>query len=346
MIDLYNKILLYYNSITNQILHMEFVEVMKGFNEEESLLLFNLNQNIKDNSTKVAFLDQEDYPDLFIDNLTSIIEYSPELKKLIIHYEMQEGGGVSSERFYWNNHNPQRQYSQEEVLNIYYNDYLNCNLKNVLKSNNNIYIEFLPLDKLLLNENTLVKDWDGCFQDPFLDEFNSNKIALGQSILEKGTYFPCMVFLDYDLEHYHIREGNHRIASLKLCQLRGLVPDDYKICCIVLPRDLGLNMRDSIYNHNLTDKIKSRYILECFWTPRVINDEDYLKIVKENLIKQNHQLLNDYVVEYEVTSYVGLYEAVHAFPLFLRDLFYHYPEIKPATIINDEKEFQKWLKEE
>ena len=123
MIDLYNKILLYYNSITNQILHMEFVEVMKGFNEEESLLLFNLNQNIKDNSTKIAFLDQEDYPDLFIDNLTSIIEYSPELKKLIIHYEMQEGGGVSSERFYWNNHNPQRQYSQEEVLNIYYNDY-------------------------------------------------------------------------------------------------------------------------------------------------------------------------------------------------------------------------------
>ena len=51
MIDLYNKILLYYNSITNKILHMEFIEIMRGFNEEESLNLFNINNNIKDNST-------------------------------------------------------------------------------------------------------------------------------------------------------------------------------------------------------------------------------------------------------------------------------------------------------
>lgn len=342
MINLTDTILIYFNKNTDKILSMEFVEVFLGFNEQESISLFNEVHNIRDNSTKIAYLDKKDYPFLMVDNVISEIEYNSEINKLIIQYKMQEGG-ASSDRFYWNNHNPQRQYSEDVVKKIYYEDYLGTNLKNVLKSNNNIYVEFLKLDQLILNENTLLKDWNGCFQDPFLDDYSDNKIELGKSILEKGTYFPCMVILDYDLEHYHVREGNHRIASLKLCQALGIVPNDFEICCIVLPRDLGLNMNEIVYNHKLTDHIKARYILECFWTPKVINDDEYLDIVKTNLIKQNHILLNEYLVEYEISSYTGLYEALHAFPLFLRDLFYHYPNIAPAQIINDKKAFFEWL---
>ena len=342
MINLNNKILVYFNKYTNKVLQLETVEFMQGFLKKESIECFNLANGIEDDSTSITILNQEDYSDLFVNGLTNIISYDSESNKLIVNYRMQEGGN-SSERFYWNNHNPQRQYTEQEALDIYYNDYLNFNLKNVLRSNNNINIEFLPLDKLILDEDIMVKDWEGCFQDPFLDAYDYDKIALGKSILEKGTYFPCMVFLDYDMEYYHVREGNHRVASLKLCQLMGLVPDNFKICCIILPRDLGVNVFTNTYNYNLLKPLKARYILECFWTPKVIEDQEYLEIVKKNLKEQEHELLNDYLVEYKITTYMGLFEAIHAFPLFLRDLFFHYENIKPALIINDENEFKKWL---
>lgn len=344
MININNKILIYYNKNNNKILHLEIVDFMQGFIKEQSIQIFNNINNIIDNSTEIAILEKEKYLEVFTEGVSNIISYNQELNELIINYKMQEGNN-SSDRFYWNNHNPQRKYTEKQVQDIYYNDYLNCNLKNVLRSNNNIYIDFLSLDKLILDENIMVKNWDGCFQDPFLDEYSFNKIDLGKSILEKGTYFPCMVFLDYDMQHYHVREGNHRIASLKLCQLQGLVPEDFKICCIILPRDLNVNIFGNVYNHKLSEPLTARYILECFWTTKVIEDEKYLAVVKKNLEESNHKLLNDYLVEYQIDTYIGLYEAIHAFPLFLRDLFFYYKDIKPALIINDESLFKEWLKE-
>jgi hypothetical protein len=34
--------------------------------------------------------------------------------------------------------------------------------------------------------------------------------------MENGTFYPIQVTLNHDQETYTVREGNHRIASLKL----------------------------------------------------------------------------------------------------------------------------------
>lgn len=341
-----NKILIYYNKNNNKILQMEFIKFLYGFNKEESLALFNQVNNIKDFSTELTILDKKEYDCYF--NLCSqtqlipIIEYDAEKNILKFDYNLDHSYHFA-ESCYWNQHNPQRHYSFEQVLNLYHDNYLNFNLKNILTSDNNLYVKFLSLDQLILCEETLSKDWNGCFLDPFLDEYSEDKTELGKSILEKGTYFPCQVFLNYDYETYIVREGNHRIASLKLCQLQGLVPDDFKICCIVLPRDFFTTK--VMNNYKIAHAFEAQYILECYWGRNVINDKEYNNIVKEELKKNNHLLLNDYLVQQKITTFKELFGALNLFPLFLRDLFYLYKNIKPAEIINNEELFFKWLNE-
>lgn len=341
MIELIKQILVYYNIKTNDILLLEFIDYNIGFDPQVAINIFNEINNIKDNSTQVTWFNQSDYPELLIPEIKHTVTYDRTNNKLLVDLDLNEEQNANA--FYWNKQNPHRNFNQEEVENLYYNHYINCNLYNVLTSNNDIEVQFIPLNKLILDPLTLSKDWQTYFSDPFLDEYNNDKLALGKDIITRGTYFPCMVFLDYDMQNYLVREGNHRIASLKLCQAMHLIDDDFEVCCIILPRNLYYNMQTILYNHTLQHQFQSRYVLECYWTPEVLVNEKYEQTVKNNLLKTNCKLINNYIVEQTITTCRGLFESIHTFPLFLRDLFYLYKDINPAKIFNNKEEFFKWL---
>jgi hypothetical protein len=54
-------------------------------------------------------------------------------------------------------------------------------------------------------------------------------------------------------------------------------------------------------------------------------------------------LINEYTVESEAKTLHDAYQFIYIYPLFLRDLLYMFPEVKPSPILNNEKLFNEWI---
>ena len=228
-----DKLLLYYDKSNDQILSFEIINQSAYINIERSIKLFNKVNNITDDSTNMVLLEKEQYLNLFNPNVENILLFDSKTNKLSVKY--QPFSLRRSSAYVYNNMNPKREYTEDQVYKMYHEDYINTNLLNVFRHPQGFETRWLSLDQISLNEQVIAKNWTNYFKDPFLDDCSDNKIKLAESVLENGTYWPCAVIEGFD-GTYSAREGNHRILSLKLAQLHGIVSDDFKLLCIVLPR--------------------------------------------------------------------------------------------------------------
>ena len=104
------------------------------------------------------------------------------------------------------------------VKDIYYNLYINNNLKNALKCLNFQWID--PKD--IGNNPNITAEYNNCY----LKENDYSKLLV-KDILENGTYWPYIVY-----DQHHVCEGCHRIKSIK--ENYGTVwPKGKKVFCIL-----------------------------------------------------------------------------------------------------------------
>lgn len=339
---IYNKVFIYADKNNGSILQCQVVDCHMDLDVKESERLFKEAHGFE-GDVELLFFDIEEYNKLLKSEVETVL-FINEDKKIDARYSPKMDMNT---KLIYGLMDPQRPYTEEQVANIYYKDYLNTNLANCLFSNNSNIFEykFLTLDQITLRPNIAAKNWDTYFHDPFLKSAARDKLQLGKSILEKGTYFPIQVLPNPDGYTYSIREGNHRIYSLKIAQMYDLVPEDFKILAIILPYTLFV--RDGIPAHDkfLKESIPVRYNIDPVWGTGTLNDPEYLERVKLSIKNERGVFINDYTVENMINSAYEGFQSLHIYPIFLRDLFYKYPNIKPSGINTSPELFEKWATE-
>lgn len=338
-----NKYLIYFNTKTGLIYHLEKIVSALPLNEEASIELFKNTHNLQNQDIAFKYYDFEEYDKLYISDLKNL--YYIDVKdgnRIAVDYAAKQRVHTS---YLYNLMDPKRPYTKDQVEEMYYEHYLNINIKNILKHPDKHFVwKFLPLEDLDLRVEVMSKNWSNHFYDPFLEDYGDEKIKLAESIMEKGTYFPVQVTENEDWKTYTVREGNHRIASLKLGQLYGIVPPDYKILCFVVEH-FNYSAAEKTINGLLSQPIYGcQNIDPVFGSITYTNDRYYNKI-KDSISKSGYKMLNEYTYLMNTTQMKEAYDYIYIYPLFLRDLLYRYPEIKPADFLNNEELFEKWLKE-
>lgn len=336
-----DKLLLYYDKSNDQILSFEIINQSADINIERSIQLFNKVNNITDDSTNMVLLEKDQYLNLFNPNVQNILLFDSKTNTLSVKY--QPFNLRRSSAYVYKNMDPKREYSEEQVYQMYNEDYINTNLRNVFKHPQGFKTKWLTLDQISLNEQVMAKNWTHYFNDPYLQDASDNKLKLAESVLEMGTFWPCMVIEDYN-GLYSAREGNHRILSLKLAQLYDIVPKDFKLLCIVLPRKV-FNYTKYLYDHKLSEPVIGRYSIDAVWGTNHLGNDILTKRIEQNILDKDESILNSYTVEKKGFRLLEMYEFVYIYPLFLRDLLYINKNIKPNPIINNEEVFNSWLEE-
>lgn len=336
-----NKYLIYYNINTGFIYHIEKIKLAIPLNKESSLELFKKNNNLQNQNIDFKYFDYKDYDDLVVpylqnsfyidvnNNMSLEVNYSPKQR---IHTQ-----------YLYNLMNPQRPYTKEQVEEMYYKHYLDINIKNILKHPDKHFTwKFIPLQDLELRVEVMSKNWSNHFYDPFLEEYEDEKTKLAESIMNQGTYFPIQVTANEDWKTYTVREGNHRIASLKLGQLYGIVPEDYKILCFVVEH-FNYSAAEKTINGLLSEPLYGCQNIDPVFGSVVYSNKNYYDKIKNSIKSNGYEMLNDYTFLMSTTQMKEAYDYIYIYPLFLRDLFYKYPEIKPAKVLNDETLFKEWI---
>lgn len=238
-----------------------------------------------------------------------------------------------------------REYSLEQVKEMYYEDYINFNLRNAIL-NGVLEARFIPIKDLNIRPRITQRTWKYFVNDPYLKDMHDDKLKLGRSILEIGTWYPFVVApMTKDDNKLYVFEGNHRIISLKLLAMTGEISEDFKVMCLVLPTDYYTFKEETNYN-TLSSPIKYRYILEDVYGCDILVDNILLNKTLAKIKQNNEVLINPYTVEATGTKVYDIMNVVHAYPLFLRDLIYlHDSKVLPSKIINNEEEFKKWIHE-
>ena len=334
--------LAYYDKANGEILSLQKIEMASDLNIEESIILFKQANNYLDKDIDINFFSFDEYDKLYEPELLNLFYIDLKNKKLKVSYSYKKSFG--SIKYLWNNMNPQRQYTEEQVIKMYEEDYININLKNCLNHQDKFFqYKFLALDELDLRDEVMTKNWDTYFQDPYLLDSASDKTILAKSIVENGTYYPIQATISDNRSTYLVREGNHRVASLKIGQMYGIVPQDYKILCITMDSTLFSPFTRTLKGI-LNSPIKGRYNIDPVWGSKNIDNDFYLNQIKEHVKSNNEIFIDDYTVETQAYTIYDAYKFLYIYPLFLRDLLYKYPNIKPSKIINDEKLFNDWIK--
>lgn len=335
--------LAYYDKNNGEILSLQRIEMATDLNIEESILLFKEFNNYSDKDIGMKFFSFDDYNKLYEPDFYNFFYVDTINDKIKCQYSSKPS---SSEAFLWYEMDPQRQYTKEQVLDMYLNDYLNCNLKNCLKHPDKFFsYKFLSLNELTLRDDVMSRNWDTYFKDPYLSSAAGNKLKLAESIMDIGTYYPIQVVKNDDCSTYEVREGNHRIASLKLGQIYGIVPKGYKICCIISEPLLYSKIEANIKGV-LSEPLTYRYNIDALWGVKGLNDIEFQNRIYKNILEKNEILINDYTAEAKGVTIQNARNAIYIYPLFLRDLFHFYrDELKPAKFLNNEQLFEEWIKE-
>lgn len=244
----------------------------------------------------------------------------------------------------WNTQKYHREFSSEEVYEMYNEDYINFNLRNAIIGGF-VEAKFIPIKDLGVRPESVTCGWKSFNDNPYLMQWNDDKLELGRSIKEIGTWFPFVVDIyDSDINKMYVYEGNHRIIALKLLAANGEIDDNFKVLCL---RPLFSHPHGK---HRMSQKLsetpmKYRYVIENLYSGDVLENELLFEEVKNTIAKKNEVFVNQYTVETTAEYVSELFEALVDYPYLLTYLIHsHNDSILPSKIINDEKEFMKWIK--
>ena len=224
-------------------------------------------------------------------------------------------------------------YTKEDIKKMYYEHYT-FNLKQLIKSNRLGY-SFLYLKDLLLRPYTSQKHWHPNTNNKSLNSNVFDKLKLGRNILENGTYWIYAIVTRPEVSNYIVKYGNHRIASLKLLQVKKEVPEDYKIFCFTCDEKFLMSFAcdDETRNISFIQPIRVRLNKEVL---------QRAAIKKRFQDIQNVVDIDEHTVEADINNMFDLWYSCHAYSLYLRNLLIEHG-IKPLGILNDEEEFKRWL---
>lgn len=235
-----------------------------------------------------------------------------------------------------------RKYTYEQIYDIYNNDYINCTLKNAVLSGL-FDMKFIPIKNLFTRLDGLSWEHHG---DPYLRDINKDKLKLGYSILEIGTQYPLIVsrWHEYD-EKIYILEGNHRLTALKELVKIGKISEDFKICCLFL-NILHPEWEVKKETMKFDNDVKYRYIIENHYGDVIFYNNTAFKNAITDIHNHGGVFINDYTIESSTKYAKTLFISIKQYPIFIRDLIYYCDKfIQPSKIINNEEEFNKWIRE-
>lgn len=229
----------------------------------------------------------------------------------------------------------------EEAYSMYNRDYIEVNLKNIILSGY-FHGEFIPISKINLQKDAIKLGWDW-HEDPWLKETVKDKLSLGQSIVENGTYYPIVVSPIGNSSQLYVIEGHHRIMSLKLLSHFGTINDDFKVFCLISPYDFTTYRE---YCNTLNEKTLSyrELIINQKNCEKILNNSIIINILHNHFSCSGYKIIDNYVVEKSTSNCFDILNAMTKFSMLLRDLFYIYRDIQPNRIINNEQEYLKWIK--
>lgn len=283
----------------------------------------------------VSFIEKQEYQKN-MSYLNSYIEQyiNPETNE--IDFDIQKREAIPNKNRTYADHEYKREYTLEQVNEMYYEDYINFNLRNAIL-NGILEARFIPIKELNIRPRITQRTWKYFVNDPYLKDMHDDKLKLARSILEIGTWYPFVVApMTKDNDDLFVFEGNHRIISLKLLAMTGEISDDFKVLCLVLPTDY-YTFKEETNSMRLLNPVKYRYIIEDVYGCDILADDELLTKTINQINSNNEILINNYTVESTGIVVSDIISVVHAYPLFLRDLIYlHDSKTLPSPIINNE----------
>ena len=237
-----------------------------------------------------------------------------------------------------------RPYKKEQVIDMYNNDYINFNLRNLFRTNI-VTPMFLPLDDIHIRSEDLdiALQWYLESDDPFLKDTFNNRINLGLDIINRGTYWPVIVTYGLDNKIY-VLEGVHRITSLKMCQKFGYIDGNFSIFVIYIPYNKQEFDSGQFFNIKVSP-IKMRFIIEVVYDNSLLVDTNLYNLILSDIKNEYGFIVNEYTGEWTLDNRMDIFFHMNMYPMFLRDLIYNYQDIKPSPIFNDQSLFKEWKEE-
>lgn len=250
----------------------------------------------------------------------------------------------------YNNEVYKRDFNEDQVFSMYNDDYINTNLKNCYKSGI-LKFSFKRLDEINLRSHMFNKNWNYFHSDPFLTNSHYDKTILGKSIIENGTYFPIIVaplindeINENESKELYVFEGNHRVMSLKLLQLEGIIDGSFKLLCIEYPRNYEMIKSIELYRL-VSPSYDAHGLLELYYGSRVIFDEAEYNYAKETVLSSGGKMIDKFKFMFNVKTMEDVLFSLQSYPHWLRDLLFNFPNIKPNPVLNNESLFKEWVNE-
>jgi len=222
------------------------------------------------------------------------------------------------ERYF--NHDIVPNYSTKQVIQKYYDVYFE-NLKNLTMKME--WVKVMDLEVLD------PRGWR-CLDDMFLDDTAENPINLGYDIKENGTYW-C-ICLDKEDDKYIIKDGVHRIASIRKLIVNNELPEDFEMLAII--------RTEKITPQNCTYKFPMNFVTTVF--------KDFYKGMYD-IIFRDDELVKDSKEEFLVVSHPRFaYLSVMMYSLLLRNAMFEYKKnngvaFPSSDIVNNKETWNDWF---
>lgn len=341
----YNNVFVLYNKITLEILFVQeplhlSITPEQFLQERYSVEKKCLGYSIDDFGVIVS--DRESYREVLANIDSYYIRVNADASNIEYVLKKQEVSNMT-----YNDQSVKRYFTPEQVLEMYNEDYINFTLKNIIKGGGYVSARFIPLKDINIYVHSLDKNWSYFHNDQFLTDSDTDKRLLGQDIYENGTYWPVVVapLVNDTSGNLYCFEGTHRVVSLKLNQLEGRIPEDFKILCLCYSDnyEVMLSARRFI---SLKTPLRVRSVVEVLYGNNVIISDDAYKEAISTCIQDRGSVKNEYTLEWEARSVGDSIFAAQTYPHWLRDLIYPIRNIvKPSRVLNNETLFQEWLSE-
>lgn len=352
-----DRIVVVYNKLTNDIIekfhisgagYIDIDDTLKRRCEHDPYYAQYCYENIAYTFTEETDMNMIPYE-------SGKVGINPNTGEVSILYTIDKHFQMFVSRQPYNQMSIQREFTSDDVYKMYNTDYINFNLKQAIKCGL-FKASFIPLNQIHVRPLMLEKSWKFFYTDPFLTECADDKLKLARSIVKDGTYWPFLVnSLDVTTNDLYIFEGNHRITSLKLLSYAGEIPKDYKVFCIKFPHNFDFvkseyknvdfeNLKPQYRNINRLYPQEYRYVVEMVYSDKFFTDSAYHDRI-ETFINAHDKRLSEYTYQTTANTIWDSISALRDYPLFLRDLLYNYPEVRPSRIINDENAYKSWIEE-
>lgn len=178
--------------------------------------------------------------------------------------------------------------------------------------------------------NVELKEWT-CIKDKYLEHSKSNPLILGLDIKRNGTYYPIIADRKED-GYFEVRDGAHRLHSLKLLQEEGALDKEHEILVMTKERHEHRVQGEAIVYHipmMVVDEFKENY--KNIYAS-LEDDIDYLDE-------------KGYFAKFEIHE--DCYLATVCMSLLMRNAMFEYKSknkdiIQPAECINSKAAWKMW----